>query len=278
MTTILNASSSAGLVAQADTSAILQLQTANTAALTIDTSANVGIGTASPTSKLTVTGTSTAPTTWNYTGGASLAVYLSSSSSSISGIGDTAQNNLFAVNASSNYAIVQTNGSERMRIDSSGNLLIGTTTKDQYALMAAKGTGTNFGFGPSVSGVVDAFRVERQSDSTGVYLLAGGSSWTSNSDERLKDIIEPITGAINKVNGLRSVIGKWKSDEKETRRAFLIAQDVVKEFPEAAETSDPNKLGVQYTDVIPLLVASIKELNAKVDAQAAEIQALKGAK
>ena len=41
MTTTINASTSAGLVNTADTSGILQLQTASTAALTIDASQNV---------------------------------------------------------------------------------------------------------------------------------------------------------------------------------------------------------------------------------------------
>jgi hypothetical protein len=44
MTTTINASTSAGLVNTADTSGILQLQTAGTAAVTIDASQNVGIG------------------------------------------------------------------------------------------------------------------------------------------------------------------------------------------------------------------------------------------
>jgi hypothetical protein len=56
MTTTINASTSSGLVNTADTSGILQLQTASTAALTIDVSQNVGIGTASPTQKLQVAG------------------------------------------------------------------------------------------------------------------------------------------------------------------------------------------------------------------------------
>jgi len=56
MTTTINASTSSGLVNTADTSGVLQLQTASTAALTIDASQNVGIGTASPTTKLDVTG------------------------------------------------------------------------------------------------------------------------------------------------------------------------------------------------------------------------------
>lgn len=62
MTTLINASASSGLVQTADTSAILGLQTNGTTALTIDTSANIGIGTTSPGAKfsLTSTGSTTA--------------------------------------------------------------------------------------------------------------------------------------------------------------------------------------------------------------------------
>ena len=59
MTTTINASTSSGLVNTADTSGILQLQTANTAAVTIDASQNVGIGNTSPSYPLDVKQTST---------------------------------------------------------------------------------------------------------------------------------------------------------------------------------------------------------------------------
>ena len=108
----------------------------------------------------------------------------------------------------------------------------------------------------------------------GVYLGATATAWASASDERLKDIIEPINNALTKVNGLRSVIGKYKTDEEGVRRSFLIAQDIQTQFPEALESSNSERLGVQYTDVIPLLVASIKELKAINDTQAATIAAL----
>ena len=58
MVSKVNAATSAGLTLDSDTSGILQLQTAGTAALTIDTSANVGIGTSSPAGRLDVKSTS----------------------------------------------------------------------------------------------------------------------------------------------------------------------------------------------------------------------------
>jgi hypothetical protein len=102
----------------------------------------------------------------------------------------------------------------------------------------------------------------------GVYLNNNANSWTSVSDERKKDIIEPITNAASKVSTLRAVIGKYKTDAEGTRRSFLIAQDVQAVLPEAVnETEDKEGLvlGLSYSDVIPLLVAAIKELKAEID-------------
>jgi hypothetical protein len=99
----------------------------------------------------------------------------------------------------------------------------------------------------------------------GVYVTDGGTTWTSLSDERLKDIIEPITDAAFKVSTLRAVIGKYKTDESAVRRSFLIAQDVKKVLPEAVDATNESRLGLQYTDTIPLLVAAIKELTARIE-------------
>ena len=52
MASIINAALSGGLVTSADTSGVLQLQTASTTAVTVDASQNVGIGTSLPTTKL----------------------------------------------------------------------------------------------------------------------------------------------------------------------------------------------------------------------------------
>jgi hypothetical protein len=114
----------------------------------------------------------------------------------------------------------------------------------------------------------------RSSSLNGVYLGGTATSWASASDERLKDIIEPISNAANKVSTLRAVIGKYKTDEEGTRRSFLIAQDVQAVLPEAVESSNPDMLGVQYTDVIPLLVAALQEALTEISALKVRVAAL----
>jgi hypothetical protein len=99
-----------------------------------------------------------------------------------------------------------------------------------------------------------------------MFLSDGSTSWSSSSDERQKNIIEPISDATKKVASLRAVIGSYKSDETNKRRSFLIAQDVQQVLPEAVTEAPDGFLGVAYSDVIPLLVAAIQELKAEFDA------------
>lgn len=122
---------------------------------------------------------------------------------------------------------------------------------------------------------VSAGKLTVQNNSNGVELGNGATSWASASDERKKDIIENIENGLTKVNGLRAVIGKYKT-ETDVRRSFLIAQDVQAVLPEAIDDSDSDNLALRYTDVIPLLVASIKELKTKVEALESEVTTLKG--
>jgi hypothetical protein len=114
--------------------------------------------------------------------------------------------------------------------------------------------------------------------SGGVFLADGGTSWTSASDERIKDIIEPISNAVNKVSTIRAVVGKYKSDADGVRRSFLIAQDVQAVFPEAVTvgTDEKQTLGLAYTEVIPLLVAAIQEQQALITSLTARVAQLEG--
>jgi hypothetical protein len=169
-------------------------------------------------------------------------------------------------------------GGTRMTLNSSGlligtassiysasvNILVSNTTPDVFVVRNSNATAGKYWRTCYVNDS-NTYHILNQSGA-GVYLLDGGTSWTGTSDERLKDIIEPIVNAVAKVNLLRSVIGKFKTDSEGTRRSFLIAQDVQAVLPEAVDASNPNKLGVAYSEVIPLLVAAIKELSAEVNA------------
>jgi hypothetical protein len=121
------------------------------------------------------------------------------------------------------------------------------------------------------------FKVYNASN-TGVFLTNGGTSWSSSSDEILKENLEPITDAITKVNSLRTVIGNFIADESKTKHPFLIAQDVEKVLPEAISETPEGKLGLAYTEVIPLLVAAIQELSAQVTQLQSQVAALTPAK
>jgi len=201
---------------------------------------------------------------------------------------------------------------EGMRLTNAGNLLIGTTTQSLSGKLTVKGTNSTFtsdglsssaqlniqahngaGYDPKIylecPGVQGAgmylnratgqLRLWSTSDAAGVSLAGGGTSWGSFSDERLKDIIEPIENALEKVATLRTVIGRYKIDDVDKRRVFLIAQDVQAVLPEAVyqNSDEDDTLSLAYTETIPLLVAAIKELKAELDAAKADIETLKGA-
>ena len=100
---------------------------------------------------------------------------------------------------------------------------------------------------------------------TGMYLVQNGTAWSSSSDARLKNIIEPISNALSKVDQINPVIYSLKSDETNKRRVGVIAQDVYKVLPEAVDSTPESEqmMGVQYSDLIPLALAAIKELSAE---------------
>ena len=291
MSTIINATTTNGVVIQPDNSGSLVLQTnSGTTAVTIDTSQRVGIGqTTNPGYRLLV----------KQSGNTSLAAVgiasVNSANDTYIGMGYSATSDTCFIQATYDTTgafkplSFSTSDTERMRIDSSGNVLVGTTStilsntkfnlsSSQAAALGGMGfvnTGAStkkWQIGPDGNGNFVVFN----DAAAGVYISYGGTSWTANSDERLKTDLKPIENATEKVSTIRSVTGRYKTDEEGTSRAFLIAQDVQKVLPEAVnvQNDEQGTLGVAYTDVIPLLVAAIKEQSVTINDLKTRIETL----
>lgn len=113
---------------------------------------------------------------------------------------------------------------------------------------------------------------------------ATGDIHTAYSDERLKENIEVISGALSKVMALRGVhynpnhlSEEFGIGKRQTRRVGVIAQDVQKVLPEVISIapfdinekgeskSGENYMTVMYDRLIPLLIEAIKELSREVE-------------
>jgi len=108
-------------------------------------------------------------------------------------------------------------------------------------------------------------------ESSTALLFTLGANWahtgtmTSTSDIRLKKDIEPITDALAKVQSLNGITFSYI--ESGAVATGLIAQDVQAVLPEAViEINDEGHLGLAYGNMVGLLVESIKELTARVEA------------
>lgn len=187
---------------------------------------------------------------------------------------------------------------ERMRITQSGRFGFGNIDPSYFAdlktasnarfVVHNSGTGlAMLGFADSGSnyqdGRIDAYSLNIVTGSgslfggsTGVRLANGATSWSSLSDERQKTSLTPIEDGLSKVAGLRAVTGRYLTDDPDKSRSFLIAQDVQAVLPEAVlvEDNEDQTLSLRYTEVIPLLVAALKESKERIESLEARLTAL----
>jgi len=95
-----------------------------------------------------------------------------------------------------------------------------------------------------------------------------------SSDERLKEDIQPIDNALNKILSLDGVSFAWKDSNELS--VGLIAQDLEQVFPELVHTNPQTGLkSVQYGNLVAPLIEAIKEQQKMIETMKIEIEKLK---
>jgi hypothetical protein len=237
---------------------------ASTASMIIDGSGNVGIGTTSPNSQLNVSAAANARIELTATSGGPFRHYLRT------------QGNDLQIMASSGVMQFYTgatdglSSTERMRIDSSGNLLVGATASGQpdanyFMARDASGFQANIGHATGTA-----------SGQPYVYMVYGGVAigsitqdgttgvlYNLTSDARLKtNIVDCPSGNIDDVK-VRSF--DWKSDSSHVEYGF-IAQELVEVAPYAVhQPQDPEEMmAVDYSKLVPMMIKEIQDLKQRI--------------
>jgi len=193
---------------------------------------------------------------------------------------------------------------ERMRIDPSGNVGIGTTSPSNrlhiYGTDDASSSifferpgvstmtiGSNYIASGTTFRIFTGNTVRIMVLSTGnvgigtetpSYKLhvngsvAGTSAYVNLSDKRHKKDILPIENALDKILALNGVTFNWDKESTDmnlddNNHIGLLAQDVEQIIPQAVVTAeDENETkSVAYTDIVPVLIEAIKELKAEIE-------------
>jgi len=281
----------------------IQFQTSGTERMRLTNAGNLGIGTNNPLWLLDVRGAIGA---LNSGGDGTLGdcIYFGSagypatqnnrirSSTSASG-----PSNLLSIETS-NGTIGSYNGNQLV-LKGNGNVYIGTTSGNDKltvngSIRAEGGSGnlvfSGGGTGPIYIDYPGIVAGRMNLDNNGALTIRGALTQNA-SDRRLKNNIQNIPDALNKISQLNGITFTWDTEIYNIGRTNdigVIAQEVQEVLPYAVELapfdtdhvnggslSGENYLTVYYEKLIPLLIEGIKELNTKLDAANAEIEALK---
>jgi hypothetical protein len=252
-----------------------------------DASGNVGIGTSSPVGRLQLTGTtSVSPVlTLNSVSGTSdtkagTISFLRNTTQTAYIINDAFDASLGIASTDPTYGTIKflTAGSERMRIDSSGNLLVGNTVASNVGttggLVVVPNSGATYNLIGHTSGTA--------SGSSYCYFFYNGNSigsitqngttavlYNTTSDYRLKTDVTPIQNALATVEALNPVSFTWTDGRKDD--GFLaheiqavIPNCVTGEKDAVNEDGTPKYQQMDNSGVIPFLVKAIQEQQALI--------------
>ena len=306
MSSKISASTTSGtaLNMSADTSGVLEIQTGATptTAITVDASQNVGIGTTSPAYKLDVVGLSKGSTlqasgtavggfsanAWfvQNEGSSTSRVYYCGANTSTYGILEeyAAYSNGTPTRTryvTSDVQIFYTAAAERMRIDSSGNLLVGGTTANGANTLTIQYNANcpQINFNTGFNGRNSLLFSYNSTQVGSIVTNSGSVSFNTTSDYRLKENIAPMQNALNVVKQLKPVTYTWKATGESTQG--FIAHELQEVAPECVtgekdavdEEGNPQYQGIDTSFLVATLTAAIQELNVKVTALEAQLGA-----
>jgi hypothetical protein len=310
MPSILNSddgvvSGTSGLKTTGGNDGITTFQQNGTEQMRITATGNVGIGTSSPTSKLhiaasgdvsgkVVNSATTGSAVFNVTNNsgalAQLMIYGSTQGaygalgSGEAAIYSTTSLTMMSDTGSGVVKFATGGNAERARIDSSGNLLVGLTSgtgsRTEIAatwpqnLLALKVTSSN------ASAQVADFLFNGAAVGS-IICTASSTAYNTSSDYRLKDNVQPMTGALAKVQALKPVTYKWKIDGSDGEG--FIAHELAEVVPQCvsgekdATDADGNPVyqGIDTSFLVATLTAAIQEQQAMIDTMKQEIAELK---
>jgi uncharacterized delta-60 repeat protein len=117
----------------------------------------------------------------------------------------------------------------------------------------------------------------------GVILLNGQDTWSTTSDQRLKENIVQCTGDLDKMTNIHGYCYNYIGDA--TERVGVIAQEVQAQYPIVVGTiegvDEPSGLSdilaVKYAEMLPMLINTINELNTLIAGLKARLEVLESA-